>query len=47
MFANYIDNLLGTVPSGYEALRYAVSAGILIFVIALAYRMIQYLFGIR
>lgn len=47
MFANYIDNLLGTVPTGYEPLRYIVSGIVLIFVIALAYRMLQYLFGIH
>lgn len=47
MFANYIDNLLGTVPTGYEPLRYAIAGITLIFVISLAYRMLQYLFGIK
>lgn len=45
MISSYIDNLLGTVPSGYEPLRYAIAGIVLVFIISLAYRMLSVIFG--
>lgn len=41
----YIRNLIGQPPSGYEAVEYVVSAIILIFMVSMAYRMIRSVFG--
>lgn len=45
MIISYIDQLLGTVPSGYEPLRYLISGIVLIFLLSLAYNLIRSLFG--
>lgn len=41
----YLRNLIGQPPTGYEAVEYVVAAVILIFIVSMAYRMIRSVFG--
>lgn len=45
MLITYIRNLLGTAPSGYEAVEYVIAGVVLIFLVSMAYRMIRSIFG--
>lgn len=47
MITQYITNLIGACPEGYEPLQYIISALILTFIISLAYRFLQHMFGDR
>lgn len=45
MLISYIDQLLGSVPSGYEPLRYLIAGIVLIFLLSLVYNFLRSLFG--
>lgn len=45
MIISYIDELLGTCPSGYEPLRYLIAGTVLIFMLSMVYRMIRSIYG--
>lgn len=45
MISQYISNLIGNPPSGYEALQYMINGVVLIFLVTLGYRFITAVFG--
>lgn len=45
MIVSYIDSIVGTVPNGYEPLRYMIAGTVLIFLLALGYRFLTAIFG--
>ena len=45
MISSYISSLIGSAPSGYEALEYVINGVVLIFLITMAYRFVHSLFG--
>lgn len=45
MIGSYISNLIGSAPSGYEALQYVINGVVLVFILALAWRFLTSVFG--
>lgn len=45
MILTYLRNLIGSPPSGYEAVEYVVAGVVLVFLVSMAYRMIRSVFG--
>lgn len=45
MILTYLRNLIGSPPSGYEAVEYVIAGVVLIFLVSMAYRMIRSIFG--
>lgn len=45
MIINYLNDLLGTVPTGYEPLRYLIAGVVLIFLLSIVYNFLTSLFG--
>ena len=45
MIINYIESLIGTPPSGYEAVEYVIAGIVLMFLCSMAYRMVRSIFG--
>lgn len=45
MILTYLRNLIGSPPSGYEAVEYVIAGVVLIFLVSMAYRLIRSVFG--